>query len=353
MAGEEVTGITVRWSGKEFKFNVPGSDTVGDLKRRIADETHVDPKRQKLIGLKLKTPGAPSDQHRIEELALKATTKLMMMGQPDEVIAKVAEEAAAAPEVEDDFDIDRIGTELYDPREDPELHARIQKRVDATTVEIRTQPRPGKKCLVLDIDYTLFDLGSTAERPDEMARPYLHEFLRRAHENYDIIIWSATSMKWVEVKMRELGVLGNDAYGIVALVDSRAMISVSIGGEPSFSCKPLQYIWKKFDGTYTPDNTLIVDDLSRNFVMNPQQGLKCVPFRHCHTTGKNDTELRGLADYLDLIAPLRSLAALRHSRWQRYVAKYTNRKADFMARYDRPPRDERDERHEPAEGAGE
>jgi hypothetical protein len=28
-----------------------------------------------------------------------------------------------------------------------------------------------------DIDYTLFDLNSTAERPEELARPYLHEFL--------------------------------------------------------------------------------------------------------------------------------------------------------------------------------
>lgn len=32
------------------------------------------------------------------------------------------------------------------------------------------EPRPGKKCLVLDIDYTLFDLGSSAERAEELAR---------------------------------------------------------------------------------------------------------------------------------------------------------------------------------------
>jgi hypothetical protein len=58
----------------------------------------------------------------------------------------------------------------------------------------------GKKCLVLDIDYTLFDLNSSAERPDELARPYLHEFLSACYEFYDIIIWSATNMKWVEVR---------------------------------------------------------------------------------------------------------------------------------------------------------
>lgn len=38
-------------------------------------------------------------------------------------------------------------------------------------VKILNAPRLNKKCLVLDIDYTLFDLGSNAERPEELARP--------------------------------------------------------------------------------------------------------------------------------------------------------------------------------------
>lgn len=69
---------------------------------------------------------------------------------------------------------------------------------DTSTCAAALRPA-GKKCLVLDIDYTIFDLNSSAEHPDELARPYLHEFLTACYEYYDIIFWSATNMKWVEV----------------------------------------------------------------------------------------------------------------------------------------------------------
>ena len=43
--------------------------------------------------------------------------------------------------------------------------------------QVRNPPRPGKKLLVLDIDYTIFDHRSPAETAAELRRPHLHEFL--------------------------------------------------------------------------------------------------------------------------------------------------------------------------------
>ena len=56
-------------------------------------------------------------------------------------------------------------------------------------VQVLNAPRPGKKLLVADIDYTIFDLNSSAERAEELARPFLHQFFAAAYADYDIVIW--------------------------------------------------------------------------------------------------------------------------------------------------------------------
>ena len=124
-----------------------------------------------------------------------------------------------------------------------ENQEKLRNRIEKYHVEPLNPPRDGKKLLVLDIDYTLFDHRSTAERPEELMRPYLHEFLASAYEHYDIAIWSATGMKWIEVKMRELGVLSNPNYRVMQLVDAGAMISVQMEKYGVFNCKPLGWLW--------------------------------------------------------------------------------------------------------------
>ena len=69
------------------------------------------------------------------------------------------------------------------------------------------------------------------QNPAELMRPYLHEFLTAAYEHYNIIIWSATSMKWIEAKMTGLGVATNPNYKICMYFDYGAMIT----GESAFA----------------------------------------------------------------------------------------------------------------------
>jgi ubiquitin-like domain-containing CTD phosphatase 1 len=214
--------------------------------------------------------------------------------------------------------LDLPGDAPVDVRHRPENVAKLARRVAAQPLKLLHPPRAGKKLLVLDIDYTLFDHRSTAETPHELARPFLHEFLASAYLSYDIVIWSATSMKWIEVKMRELGVLGHEQYRIAALVDHGAMITV--GPLPDygvFDCKPLGYLWAQHDG-WTERNTIMFDDLRRNFVMNPQQGLRIRPFRNAHSARSTDDELLRLSVYLGAIAALDDFSSLDHRRWESY-----------------------------------
>ena len=54
--------------------------TVSDLKHKLQEETHVNPKRQKLLGLKRKDGKPAGDDDVLLELGLKPGTKVILMG---------------------------------------------------------------------------------------------------------------------------------------------------------------------------------------------------------------------------------------------------------------------------------
>lgn len=89
--------------------------------------------------------------------------------------------------------------------------------------------------------------------------------------------------------------------------------------------KPLGVIWGKFP-QYTPNNTIMFDDIRRNFLMNPQAGLKIRPFRNAHQNREHDRELLQLAGYLKAIASLDDLAQLNHKHWERYGSSHKSKK---------------------------
>lgn len=320
---ESSLAIVIKHAGSEFRIeNLMQDHTIHYVKLQIEELTAVRSVRQKLFGIKTKSGQPLTDDVTLEETNFSDGMKVMMMGSKETEIQDVEQASMIRqPPLEDDFDIfddDELDPDTRIPKE-PEYAAKIARRVKHYKIKMLNEPRPNKKLLVLDIDYTLFDHRSTAQTASELMRPYLHEFLTLAYQDYDIVIWSATSMRYIEAKMNELKVSTNPNYKIVFYLDSAAMISVHSQKYGLLNVKPLAVIWGKFAGQYTPRNTIMFDDTRRNFLMNPQNGLKIKAFREAFKNRDSDQELLHLSKYLSKIAKLDDFTPLDHRYWQRYI----------------------------------
>ncbi|XP_016112499.1 ubiquitin-like domain-containing CTD phosphatase 1 isoform X1 [Sinocyclocheilus grahami] len=145
--------VIIKWGGQEYSIStLSEEDTVLDLKQSIKSLTGVLPERQKLLGLKVK--GKPAyDDVKLGDLKLKPNTKIMMMGTREESLEDVLAPPPENDDVVNDFDIEEDVTEVENREENL---AKIARRVKDYKVEELNPPRPGKRLLVLDIDYTLF-----------------------------------------------------------------------------------------------------------------------------------------------------------------------------------------------------
>lgn len=313
-------------------------DTVRGLKIRIHKETGILPKHQKLLNLRtkdftcLKPFKSPSsvclpnktsqDEEILRNLGMKSGFKIRLMGSREEDIAKVCHAPKDLPDVINDFqteeeklDIENVKMCLF----------QIQFRIDYYRFVELNPFREGKKLLVLDIDYTIFDHNSAMVLQGgggELMRPFLHYFLIMAYQNYDIVIWSATNMEWINKKMKVLGVSNNPYYKIACHLDANFMINVQTSKYGTITAKPLAVIWGKYK-QFSAKNTIMFDDNRRNFIMNPQSGLKIKPFRHAYITRRKDRELLKLSQYLTLIAKVDDFQTLNHRKWQEYIIDKT------------------------------
>lgn len=83
--------------------------------------------------------------------------------------------------------------------------------------------------------------------------------------------------------------------------------------------KALAVIWGKWPELYGPHNTLMIDDLRRNFVMNPHNGVRIQPCRSLPVMRASDVELLRLRDYLLSLTGVSDVSDVSHSGWQRRV----------------------------------
>lgn len=275
---EEEVALRVKWGSVTYAVELSPESTVADLKDRLFELTEVLPKRQKVIGLPGVSGRPACDSLLLSNLRIKQDQKVMLIGSREADISSVNALCAATAfsDVVNDLDIDyseddaRTGANIIRHKE--AYRRRLERRVETTDFRIMNAPREGKRLLVLDIDYTIFDCKSTAESISVLSRPGLHQFLASAYRHFDIVVWSQTSWRWLEAKLTELSMLFSTEYKLAFVLDRTAMFSVTStrrGVERTHEVKALEIIWRKFP-QWNQHNTLHVDDLSRNFALNPR-----------------------------------------------------------------------------------
>jgi len=129
--------------------------------------------------------------------------------------------------------------------------------------------------------------------------------------------------RWLEVKLIELGMVNNPSYKIAFVMDKTSMFKVTSlvsGAQKEHSVKPLQIIWSKYT-QYSSANTIHIDDLSRNFALNPYNGVKVSGYYRKKRAAARDMELVTLATYLGkLSSEVTDFTTVDHRRWREVAA---------------------------------
>ncbi|KAF9520000.1 hypothetical protein BS47DRAFT_1370540 [Hydnum rufescens UP504] len=291
-----------------------------DLKDKLYSLTSVPPERQKILGLvkgKL-----PPDECTIRDLKLAGGRKFTLVGTP--IGKELKERTEDMPDVMNDFDIDVSEyPELMRAFANDQRNIRkIREATESLDIHLINPPRPASPFSqsLVDTKPLLDGCLPTAE----CARPGLHTFLEAVYPYYDICIWSQTSWVWLETKLVELRMLGCDQpYKICFVLDKRPMFKVFTkrdGKSFAHHVKPLKIIWNKFP-QWNANNTIHIDDLSRNFALNYSCGLKISAFKDAHTLqGVADRELFKLSQYLVHIASFfPDFNGIDHKDWKSVV----------------------------------
>jgi ubiquitin-like domain-containing CTD phosphatase 1 len=312
------------------------TSSLWDLKQRLLERTRVLPDRQKILGLAAR-PSLLSDSVVLQDVCNKAEHNIVLIGTPEEQLCDFYR-AASAPEVVNDLEEDDVrGKKVVFFEKSMEF---LERKVMHLQISLLSDLRPQKRLLVLDLDNTLMH-NSYANSVQDAVRPGVHELLSAAYPFYDICIWSQTSWRWLEAKITEMGLLFCPQYAISFVLDRLAMTTVTVRKKQQVyerstvfvqlleltrhkvkkhSVKPLELVWRKFPDHFSPKNTIHVDDLSKNFVLNPENGLKISPYT---TRDPNDRELFVLANYLVLIAQREAdFSKVNHKKWKRYERKH-------------------------------
>ncbi|KEP63117.1 UNVERIFIED_CONTAM: HAD hydrolase, family IIID protein [Hammondia hammondi] len=342
----EVLVVNVKWGGKLYNVSLSLSDfecfSLSDFKEKLQQQLSVPADKQKLLGFTNAQGYAAKDTDLLSSLRFKKERQMMLIGSTDAQLLAAAQAHAAAlaqsDSILDDFlSSPSCAVASEDSVRTPLHLERLEKAVERTRVQLLHAPRKGKKLLVLDLDYTLFDCKSLAGSVEDLKRPFLDRFMEDAFEDYDLAVWSQTHWKWVEMKCTELGFLTSPKFHLCFVLDRSSMFTVcsrkkkkgkgssqDAGVESrTHEVKALELIWRKFPEFWNASNTVHVDDLSRNFFFNPQNGIKVSAYRR--EKRSQDRELLLLSVYLKLVAQEADVRNMSHKQWRVRAAEEARR----------------------------
>eukprot|EP01052_Picozoa_sp_SAG31_P002349 SAG31_NODE_83_length_27039_cov_14.035746_5_plen_291_part_00 len=234
-----------------FSFNkvkvaiqIPADSTVADVKLELEDHTGVLAKRQKIVGMVYKGRMAGNEMALSD---VKLGKKLMLIGTAEKDIIVCPEDL---PDVFNDLDLDYSGGGSSESVRTPGNVMLLTERIASVNVTQINRIRSAQsKLIVFDLDYTLYDCGKESRRAagpsiELLKRPGADEMLTQLYSaGYEIIIWSATHWKWVEMKLTDLGFLTHPGYKILSVLDRSAMFRLggadAKGKKGAHEIKPL------------------------------------------------------------------------------------------------------------------
>lgn len=345
--------ISVRHGAVEYDISLDYDATLEDLRAALFEVSRVPPERQKLLGsiqLLRYGPGmANGDAIRLSDLGLPHRGQRMML------IGTANEHLMAPPPADDEEEQDdlldassalslserlaastaaegrvfgpkgpgeryQLVDEVHEANRllaDSSVQAKLNRRITNMSIHLLAPARPGKKLLVIDIDYTIYDMKSPMLSPAMLKRPYTDEFLTWAFQHFELCFWSQTAWNFLEAKLTELGILTHPSYRVLFVLDRSSMFSIeSRLKRRRHEVKALQIIWSLLPEMYGPHNTLHIDDLSRNFALNPRNGIKIKAYKHAAVTRHLDMELVRVQRYLEQLLALDDFSVPDHSNWR-------------------------------------
>ncbi|KAJ2470708.1 hypothetical protein GGI02_002754, partial [Coemansia sp. RSA 2322] len=272
--------IDVVWRGSEqYPLRIPKYATILSVKALLEELTGVDAESQKLLGLV--RGQLPRDSDTLVGLGVSSGTRVRLVGTPlcdrlqprEGLSGSGLWESEMPPGPSDDAISGGLARMARSQVLSTDWQMQLQRIVEDTEIRVLNAPRAGRKLVVLDLDYTLFDCKNVSGNVTDMARPGLHEFLAAIYPVYDLIVWSQTRWHIVESKITLLGMLTHPHYKITTALDISSMLTIHAlrnGREVDHQVKPLEFIWTRFPDHYCRQNTIHIDDLSRNFALNWQ-----------------------------------------------------------------------------------